>query len=114
MEGEVSVKGRGKGNRRDHEEEGMGTIVEYTDQKKPRNQFPKRIVSPLRSSPCCFSDMDEIGAPQEGDRWVVQYQRCRTCGLALRVIVRELPDRALIRDLRHTLVNSFVRNVPAF
>lgn len=96
------------------EEGGMETIVEYTDQKKPRNQFPKRIVSPLRSSPCCFTDMEEIGEPQEGDRWVFQYKRCRSCGFALRVIVRELPDRALIRDLRHTLVNSFIRNVPDF
>ncbi len=92
----------------------MGTIVEYTDQKKPRNQFPKRIVSPLRSSPCCFSNMEEIGEPQEDDRWVFQYKRCRSCGFALRVIVRELPDRVLIRNLRQTLVNSFVRNVPDF
>jgi hypothetical protein len=96
------------------EEDGMQSIVEYTDQKKPRNQFPKRIVSPLRSSPCCFTEMEEVGAPQEGDRWIFQYKRCRSCGFAVRVIVRELPNHALIRDLRQTLITSFVRNVPDF
>jgi hypothetical protein len=90
------------------------TIVEYTDQKRPRNQYPKRIVSPLRSGPCCFSAMEEVGEPQETGRWIYQYKRCRSCGFAVRVIVRELPDKALIRDLRRTLVNSFIRNVPNF
>lgn len=92
----------------------MPTIVEYTDQKRPRNQYPKRIVSPLTSGSCCFTDMEEIGELQEDDRWLFQYKRCRSCGFSLRVIVRELPNQALIKDLRHTLVNSFIRNVPNF
>jgi len=90
----------------------MATIVEYTDQKQPENRYPERIISPLRSSACCFSDMEELGEPQETSRWVFQYKRCRKCGFAVRVILREIPDLALAAELRKTLANSFVRNVP--
>ncbi len=92
----------------------MATIVEYTDRKPPKNQYPARIVSPLRSGPCCFTEMEEIGAPQQDSRWVYQYKRCKQCGFAVRVIVRELPNEALAAELRKTLQNSFVRNVPDF
>jgi hypothetical protein len=88
------------------------TIVEYTDRKRPRNAYPERIVSPLRSGPCCFTDMEEIGRPKQEGRWVFQYRRCRKCGFAVRVILREIPDEALAAELRRTLANSFVRNVP--
>ncbi len=90
----------------------MATIVEYTNQKPPSNQYPQRIVSPARSGPCCFTDMEDVGTPQENGHWVFQYKRCRTCGFALRVILRELPDVALIADLRKILATAFVRNVP--
>jgi hypothetical protein len=93
-------------------EETMATIVEYTDQKQPKNQYPQRIVSPVRSGPCCFTDMEEVGKPQEDGRWVFQYKRCKKCGFALRVILREIPDAALAAELRKILANSFVRNVP--
>jgi hypothetical protein len=93
-------------------EQTMATIVEYTDQKRPRNLYPERIISPPSSGPCCFSDMEEIGGPQEEGRWVFQYKRCRKCGFAVRVILREIPDAALAAELRKTLANSFVRNVP--
>jgi len=88
------------------------TIVEYTDQKAPKNSYPQRIISPVRSGPCCFTDMEEVGKPQEDGRWVFQYKRCRKCGFALRVILREIPDAALAAELRKILANSFVRNVP--
>ena len=90
----------------------MATIVEYTDEKQPKNQYPRRIVSPRRSGPCCFTEMEDVGKPQEDGRWVFQYKRCRTCGFALRVILREIPDAALAADLRKILANAFVRNVP--
>ncbi|MFA5027267.1 MAG: hypothetical protein WC713_05280 [Candidatus Methylomirabilota bacterium] len=90
----------------------LTTIVEYTDQKRPQNAYPARIVSPPRSGACCFTDMEEIGEPQQEGRWVYQYRRCRKCGFALRVILREIPDEALAAELRRTLANSFVRNVP--
>jgi hypothetical protein len=90
----------------------IATIVEYTDQKQPRNLYPQRIISPIRSGPCCFTDMEEVGKPQEEGRWVFQYKRCKKCGFALRVILREIPDAALAAELRKILANSFVRNVP--
>jgi len=93
-------------------EDTRATIVEYTDQKQPMNQYPQRIVSPVRSGPCCFTDMEEIGKPQEDGSWVFRYKRCRKCGFALRVILREIPDAALIAVLRKILANSFVRSVP--
>jgi hypothetical protein len=90
----------------------MATIVEYSDQKRPENRYPHRIISPPRSSACCFSDMEQVGAPQENGRWVFQYRRCRKCGFAVRVILREIPDVALMAGLRETLARSFVRNIP--
>ena len=90
----------------------MPTIVEYTDRKRPTNRYPHRIVSPSRSGPCCFSDMEELGTPQEDARWVYQYRRCRRCGFAVRVILREIPDIALVANLRETLAHSFIRNIP--
>ena len=90
----------------------MATIVEYTDQKSPANRYPRRIISPSRSGPCCFSDMEELGTPQEDARWVYQYRRCRQCGFAVRVILREIPDTTLVNSLREELAHSFVRNVP--
>ena len=58
--------------------------------------------------------MEPVGGPQQEGRWVFQYKRCRTCGYAVRVVVREIPDAALIADLRQILATSFQRNVPDF
>jgi hypothetical protein len=90
----------------------MPTIVEYTDAKAPRNLYPKRIISPSRSGPCCFTDMEEVGPVKRDGRWEYQYTRCRRCGFTVRVILREIPDAALIGELRRTLETSFQRNVP--
>jgi hypothetical protein len=87
----------------------MATIVEYSGHKKPKNRYPECIVSPPRSGPCCFSDMEEIGEPQQDGRWVFQYKRCRKCGFAVRVILREIPNAALVAELRQTLANAFAR-----
>jgi hypothetical protein len=94
-------------------EQTMATIVEYTDRKTPQNGYPQRIISPPRSRPCCFSDMEEIGTSQEEGRWVYQYRRCRQCGYTVRVILREIPDETLLADLRAILATAFQRNVPA-
>ncbi len=91
-----------------------GTIVEYTDQKPPENLYPRRIVSPVRSGACCFSEMEEIGEPLEDSRWIFQYKRCKKCGFTVRVIVREIPDAALAAELKKILATAFVRNVPDF
>jgi hypothetical protein len=92
----------------------MATIVEYTDRKKPLNEFPDRIISPPRSGPCCFSDMEELGPAQQEGRWEYRLKRCRTCGFTVRVIQREILDEALAGELRRILATSFQRNVPNY
>ncbi len=91
----------------------MATIVKYTDRERPKNQYPTQIISPPRSGPCCFSDMEDVGKPHRDSRWVYGYKRCRKCGFTVRVILQELPNAALAAELRRTLATSFVRNVPA-
>ena len=90
----------------------MATIVTYTDQRPPENLYPHHIISPPRASPCCFTAMEELGTPRSDGHWVSQYRRCRQCGFAVRVILRELPDLALVASLREMLERSFVRNIP--
>jgi hypothetical protein len=88
----------------------MATIVEYTDRKPPQNRYPKKIISPSRSGPCCFSEMEEIGRLQETEQWEFRYKRCRKCGFTIRVILHERPDVALVARLRETLAHAFERN----
>jgi hypothetical protein len=90
------------------------TIVEYTDSRPPQNCYPARIVSPTRSGPCCFSDMEPLGEAHRDGQWVYQYKRCRSCGYAVRLIVRQVPDEALLVELRKTLAVAFSRNDPDF
>jgi len=90
------------------------TIVEYTDLKSPTNEFPVRIVSPTHSGACCFSRMEPVGGVQQEGRWEYQYKRCPVCGFTVRSVIREIPDAALIHDLRNILANAFQRNVPDF
>ncbi len=92
----------------------MPTIVEYTDEKPPLNHYPLRIISPSHSSPCCFSDMEEIGSAEQADRWVYRYKRCRTCGFTVRVAVREIPNEALLADVRNILDKAFQRRTPDY
>ncbi len=92
----------------------MPTIVEYTDRKPPENRYPHRIVSPPHASACCFSDMEEVGGATREGHWEYRYRRCRTCGFTVRLILRPIPDEALLGDLRAELARSFVRNVPDY
>ncbi len=92
----------------------MPTIVEYTDKKPPTNEFPARIISPTRSGACCFTQMKALGAVQREGQWEYEYRRCATCGYAVRFVVREVPDEALIQELRDILAVSFQRNVPDY
>lgn len=72
------------------------TIVEYTISKKPVNAYPKRIISPSRSSNCCADHMVQVGEVQEDGRgFPFHYRRCNVCGFTLRhflpVVPSELP-----------------------
>lgn len=61
----------------------MATIIEYTDQKRPANNYPKRIVSPLSPGPCCYSKMEQIGMEQHEEGWSFIYNisAARSAGL---------------------------------
>ncbi len=89
----------------------MKTVVEYTDVKQPANRYPKRIVSPLRPGPCCWTDIEKIGEHEQDDHWVFRYKRCRRCGFTVRLVLERLPDVAREAELRSVLANTFMRNL---
>jgi hypothetical protein len=90
----------------------MPTIVEYADAKVPLNRYPHRIISPSHAGPCCFSDTEEIGPEAHGDHWVYRYKRCRACGFTVRVVLRAIPDAALLTSVRKVLSTTFQRRGP--
>ncbi|MGH7394863.1 MAG: hypothetical protein ACREJF_04610 [Candidatus Methylomirabilales bacterium] len=69
----------------------ISTIVEYSATKRPANNYPKRIVSPLRPRTCCVTGMEALGKPRREAGWFYVYKRCRTCGFTVRSIVRRDP-----------------------
>ncbi len=91
----------------------MPTIVTYTDEQPPLNHFPRRIISPTRSGPCCFSAMEDLGPVCRAQRWEYAYRRCRTCGFTVRVIVRPLLDQAQLANLRKVFATAFSRGAAA-
>jgi hypothetical protein len=90
----------------------MPSMVTYTDQQSAANRYPDRIISPPQAGACCFSEMADVGPPKTDARWVYQYRRCRQCGIAVRVILCEIPDAALVASLPESLARSFMRNLP--
>jgi hypothetical protein len=85
------------------------SIVQYADGAVPSNDYPARIVSPRRAAVCCAFGMVNIGGPQEASGWLFQYRRCQWCGFTVRRILRAVPDKALLAQLRRALAHSFVR-----
>ena len=91
----------------------LPSLVPYTDQEPPANRDPHRIIAPPRAGDCCFSAMEWLDVPQRDARGGYQDRRCRRCGFAVRVLLREVPDPTLVNSLRDALAHAFVRNVPA-
>ena len=60
-------------------------IIKYTDDEKPRNDYPKKIVSPVRASSCC-SDENRVvvGSNKEIDGFKFCYKICSECGHAVK------------------------------
>ena len=92
---------------------GLPSIVEYTDEAAPANEYTDRIVSPRRPAPCCALGMVNVGDPQEMHGWLFQYRRCPRCGFTVRRILREVPDEEMLAELRRTLVHAFERGEAA-
>ena len=66
----------------------MATIVEYSAEKRARNKYPTRIISPPSPSECCSMHMKRIGEMQvEGDGQRFYYKRCTRCGFTVREFV---------------------------
>lgn len=78
----------------------MATIIEYTDQKRAANNYPKRIVSPSSPGPCCYSKMEQIGVEQHEEGWSFIYKRCRKCGFAVRHVTARNPQLIVTKGSR--------------
>jgi hypothetical protein len=89
------------------------TIVHYTDQEAPRNEYPLRIVSPPRPGRCCDSQMQAIGDVQDDGTAVFQYRGCPQCGFTVRRVLAQRPDPVLAAELRVLLERAFMRNLGA-
>jgi hypothetical protein len=60
-------------------------IIRYTTKEKPRNDYPRRIISPPNPSACCTEENREnVGNIREVDGFKFCYKRCLKCGHAVR------------------------------
>jgi hypothetical protein len=60
-------------------------IIKYVDDEKPRNEYPKKIVSPTMPSSCCKDDNREIvGNTKEIEGFKFCYKICSKCGHAVK------------------------------
>ena len=63
----------------------MKNIIRYTDDEKPKNEYPKKIVSPVNPSSCCNDDNREIvGNMREVEGFKFCYKICAKCGHAVK------------------------------
>ena len=62
----------------------MESIIEYRNDESPRNEYPRRIVSPLNPSACCLANMTRTGHGAIDAQWRFYYKRCDVCGYAVR------------------------------
>ena len=63
----------------------MRNIIRYTDDEKPKNDYPKRIVSPTVQSKCCSEENRAIiGSMREIDGFKFCYKICGKCGHAVK------------------------------
>ena len=60
-------------------------IIRYLDSENPRNDYPKRIISPSKPSRCCNDDNREmVGSTREVDGFKFCYKICQKCGHAVK------------------------------
>lgn len=62
----------------------MEPIVEYRSDQAPRNEYPRRIVSPVTPSACCLTQMTRVGPSAIDAAWRFYYKRCSVCGYTVR------------------------------
>jgi len=60
-------------------------IIQYSSDEKPKNDYPKKIVSPPRPSPCCTDENREtVGNVREVEGFKFCYKICSECGHAVK------------------------------
>ncbi len=60
-------------------------IIRYSEEEPPRNDYPKRIISPPRPSKCCNDQNREtVGSTREVDGFKFCYKVCQKCGHAVK------------------------------
>ncbi len=60
-------------------------IIRYDDAERPRNDYPRRIISPTTPSACCNDHNREIvGAMRVIDGFKFCYKICHKCGHAVK------------------------------
>lgn len=63
----------------------LRNIIRYTDDQEPKNEYPRRIISPTQASKCCNEENREVvGTVREVDGFKYCYKICRECGHAVR------------------------------
>ena len=63
----------------------MKNIIKYADDEEPKNEYPKRIVSPSKPSKCCSDNNREmVGNTKEIEGFKFCYKICRKCGHAVK------------------------------
>ena len=61
------------------------SIIRYSDKEKPRNDYPRRIISPVQPSSCCSDEnRSMVGTMREVDGFKFCYKICAKCGHAVR------------------------------
>ena len=74
-----------KQNAKDKAHRIVKNIIHYTADQKPKNDYPKKIVSPPSPSECCNDDNRySVGQPKEVDGFKFQYRICNECGHAVK------------------------------
>ncbi|GEM_PF-2042056 len=74
----------------------MVSIIEYSEEKKARNSYPHRIISPPIPSQCCLARMNRIGQVQVEDNGKFYYKRCSHCGFTVREFMSAIDIERLL------------------
>ena len=60
-------------------------IIRYTDEEAQRNDYQRKIVSPVQPSECCQDENREmVGSVREIDGFKFCYKICTVCGHAVK------------------------------
>jgi len=63
----------------------LRNIIRYTDEQEPKNEYPRRIISPTQAGACCNEENREVvGTVREVDGFKYCYKICQECGHAVR------------------------------